>query len=56
MVAQNDLGVQIIQQIAREDAFDGPLGADRHEHWRFDIAVGRVEDARARACLGADRL
>ena len=55
-IAQDDLGIEIVQQIARQDAFDGPLGADGHENRRLDIAVGRVEDACARACLGADRL
>ncbi len=37
----------------REDAFDRPLRADRHEDRRFDITMGGVEDAGTRACLGA---
>jgi hypothetical protein len=55
-IAQDNLGVEIVQQIAREDAFDSPLGADRHEDGRLYVAVRGVEDAGARTCFGADGL
>ena len=55
-VGQDDLRVQIVQQIAREDALNGPLRADRHEDGRFDVAVGGVQDARARTGFRAGRL
>ncbi len=55
-VAQDDLRVEVVQQIAREDAFNRPLGADRHEDRRFDVAVRGVQDARAGTCFGAGRL
>ena len=32
--------VQIVQQVARDNAFNRPLGADRHEDGRLDLPVG----------------
>ena len=48
-VAQDDLGVQVVQQIARQDAFDGRLRADGHEHRSLDVAMRGVQNAGARA-------
>jgi hypothetical protein len=48
--------VQIVQQVARDNAFNRPLGADRHEHRRLDIAMRGVDDAGARPCFGTGRL
>lgn len=52
-VAENDLGVKVVQKVAWEDAFNGSLGADRHEDRSLDIAMRGVEDAGARSCFGA---
>ena len=46
-VAEDDLGVQIIDEVAREEAFDGGLRADGHEDRGLDDAVRGVKEARA---------
>ena len=55
-IAQNDLRVQIIQQIARQHAFDGGLRAHRHEDRSLDVAMRGVKNARARAGVGTGGL
>ena len=40
-------------EVALIESFDGGLGADGHEDWRLDAAVGGVEEAGASACSGA---
>ena len=52
-VGEDDLGVQLVGQVALGEAFDGGLRADRHEDRRLDGAVGGVEQAGARAGVGA---
>jgi hypothetical protein len=51
-VAQDDLGVKIVNQIARQQALDGGLRPHRHEDGGLDIAMGGMQDARARAGSG----
>ena len=48
-VAEDDAGLEIIPEIALGEAFDGRLGADRHEDGRGDVAVLGVENAGAGA-------
>jgi len=55
-VAQDDLSVEIVQQIPGEHGFYGSLGADGHEHRRFDIAMSCVENARTGARFRANGL
>lgn len=52
-VGQDDVGVEVARQVALWDAFDGCLRADRHEDWCFHHAVSGMEQARARARVGA---
>lgn len=47
-VAEDDLRVQIVEQIARQKRFDGRLGSHRHEYGGFNIAVRGVQNAGAR--------
>ena len=47
-VAENDLGVEIVDQIPRQQALDGGLRPDRHEHRRLDVAMRRVQYPRPR--------
>src|SRR5262249_32064924 len=54
-VAQQDLCTERFQ-IAVSDAFDRPLGADRHERRRVDLTVRGRHDAAARARIGASDL
>ena len=56
MLRENDFGVEIVDQIARKNAFDGRLSADGHENRSLDIAMRGVENARAGAGSGADGL
>jgi hypothetical protein len=55
-VGEDDFGVEIVDEIAWRQAFDCALGADGHEDGGFDGAVGGVEEASARAGLGAGGL
>ena len=55
-VAEDDLRVQVIQKISREDAFHGCLGAYGHENRGLNVAVSSVENARPGAGSGADGL
>ena len=55
-VAEDDLGIEIADQIAGEDALHCGLSTDRHEHRGLDVAVSCVEHSRARAGLGTDCL
>src|SRR5712691_1893173 len=55
-VAQDDLRVQIVQQVAGKHAFDRGLRTDRHEDGSLHVAVRGVEDAGPRPCGGADGL
>ena len=52
-IAENNFGVQISDQVPRQDALHRRLRADRHEDWSFDIAMRGVENACARAGFGA---
>jgi len=52
-VAEEDFRVEVVEYVAREDAFDGRLGADRHEDRCFDVAMRGVENAGAGASFGA---
>ena len=52
-VGEDDFGVQLVGQIALHDALDGGLRADWHEHGGFDDAVRGVDEAGARAGVGA---
>ena len=45
--AEDDPGGELLEQVARREAFDGGLGADRHEDRRFDRAMRGVEQAGA---------
>jgi len=47
-VAENDLGVEVVDQIPRQQAFDGGLRTDRHEDGRFDVAMRGVQNASPR--------
>jgi len=47
-VAENDLRVEVVDQIPRQQTFDGGLRPYRHEHRRFDIAMRRVQNPRPR--------
>ena len=47
-VAEDDLGVEVVDQIPRQQAFDGGLRTDRHEDWRFDVAMRGVQNPRPR--------
>src|SRR5260370_23981572 len=51
-MCHDDAGVEIAGQVALGDAFDGCLGANRHEHGCFDDAVRSVNQSGARACMG----
>ena len=56
-VGQDDLGVELLDEIALGDALDRGLRAHRHEDRRLDVAVRRVEHAGARPgfrALGED--
>ena len=55
-VGEDDFRVQAADEIPRQDALHGRLGAHRHEYRSFNIAVSGVKDSRARARLRADRL
>ena len=55
-VGEDDLGVELAGEVALHDAFHGGLRADRHEHRGLNDAVGGVDQARARAGVGALRL
>jgi len=47
-VAENDLGVEVADQIPRQQAFDGGLGPDWHEDGRFDVAMSGMQNPRPR--------
>ena len=55
-VGEDDLGVDIAEEIARENPLNGRLCADRHEDRGLDVAVRRVQNAGPRARLAADSL
>ena len=55
-VAEDDLGVYVIQEIASQHALDGCLGAHRHEHRGLDIPVRGVQNPGSGPGFGADRL
>ena len=55
-VGEDDLGVEVVNEVARGERLDGGLGADGHENRRFDDAVGGMEQAGARPCFGAGSL
>ena len=55
-VAQDDLSVEIVEQIPGEHGFYGSLGADGHEHRRFDIAMSCMKNARTGARFRANGL
>ncbi len=48
-VGEDDRRVEIVPEVALGEAFDGGLGADRHEDGGGDVAMFGVEDAGARA-------
>jgi len=55
-VGKNDFSVQVVEELRGEDAFDGRLSADRHEHGGLDGSVRGVEDAGSGAGSRADGL
>lgn len=55
-IGQNDLGVEIIGELARSEAFNRSLSSDRHEYGRFDCAVSGVQQTRARTGMGTGGL
>lgn len=55
-VAQDNFGVEIGDQIARENTFDCRLSAHGHENGSLDVAMGGVENARPCTGSGADGL
>jgi hypothetical protein len=55
-VPEDDLGVQLGNQVPRQDAFDGRLRADGHENRGFNDAVGGVEQPGPGSCFGAGGL
>ena len=46
-VAQDDLGADVLPQVAVIDALDGTYRPDGHENGGMDLAVVRLDDARA---------
>ena len=54
-VAQYDVCVDV-QQVARGHRLNRRLRANGHEDWRVDVAMRRVEHAKARAALLANVL
>ena len=55
-VGEDDFGIKITGELAGEDAFDGRLSADRHEHGGLNGSVRGVEDAGSGAGSRADGL
>src|SRR5947208_13780632 len=44
-VPQDDFGVEIVEQIARQQAFDSSLRANGYEHRGLDVAMAGVQDS-----------
>ena len=55
-VGQDDFGVEVVEELGGEDAFDRCLSANGHEDRGFDGAVGGVEDTGSGAGGGAGGL
>ena len=55
-VGQDDARVEIVEQIARQQAFDRGLGPDRHEDRRLDVAMRGMQEAGPRAGVRAGGL
>ena len=48
-VAENDLRVEVVNQIAGQQAFYGGLCPDRHEDRSFDVAMRGMQNPSPRA-------
>ena len=47
-VAEDDVRVEVVDQIPRQEAFDSGLCTDRHEDGSFDVAMSGVQNPRPR--------
>src|SRR5688500_2890215 len=50
-VAKDDANADLVKMLSSQ-GFDRALRADRHEHWRFDVAMCRSQEASPRRAIG----